>query len=187
MPASSPFDVIALYDFHGNDQDGELAFSAGDMVHVIEKVNDDWLKGETGGQIGAFPCNFVDISIDVINKLPQTVRKVSANKNSKEMHSKPGHTLQCKALFDYNSGVPEDLSFSVGDVIEVHEKISNEWIKGKLHGQVGMFPSAFVEMLEGAQGKIGIETGKKTIFISQFVDLFFVAAASDITLAKKEL
>ena len=56
-----------------------------------------------------------------------------------------------------------------------HEKISDEWIKGKLHGQVGMFPSAFVEMLEGAQEKIGIETGKKTKFISQLVDLFFAA------------
>lgn len=175
MPASSPFDVMALYDFHGNDQDGELVFSAGDMVHVIEKINDDWIKGETGGHTGAFPCNFVDISIDIINKLPQTEINVSANKSRKETHSKPGHTLQCKALFDYNSGVAEDLSFSVGDVIEVHEKISDEWIKGKLHGQVGMFPSAFVEMLEGAQEKIGIETGKKTKFISQLVDLFFAA------------
>jgi len=187
VPASSPFDVMALYDFHGNDQDGELVFSAGDMVHVIEKINDDWLKGETGGHTGAFPCNFVDISIDVINKLPQTEINVSANKDSKETHSKPGHTLQCKALFDYNSGVAEDLSFSVGDVIEVYEKISDEWIKGKLHGQVGMFPSAFVEMLEGAQEKTGIETGKKMIFISQFADLFFVAAASDITIAKKRV
>lgn len=154
---------MALHDFHGNERDGELVFNTGEMIHVVEKINDDWLRGEYHGRTGAFPCNFVDISTDVINKLPLSVeRNVVANKTD-QASSDSGRDLHCKALFDYHSDEPDDLSFNAGDVIKVRKKIGDEWIEGELNGRTGMFPVAYVEMAEDAQGS---QPGKSQLVVS---------------------
>lgn len=136
---------MSLYDFHGNQQDGELVFVAGEIVHVIEKINGDWLRGEYRGRTGAFPCSFVDISTELINKLPQSA---TVPKNDEGESSDSGLDLHCKAMFDYSSDVPDDLSFNTGDVIKVKKKISEEWFEGEINGRVGMFPAAYVEIVK---------------------------------------
>ena len=147
MPESSPFDVMSLYDFHGNQQDGELVFAAGETIHVIEKINDDWLRGEYRERTGTFPCSFVDISTELINKLPQSERNVTVPKSDEGESSDLG-LGHCKALFDYNSGVADDLRFNAGDVIKISKKIGEEWFEGEVNGRVGMFPAAYVEMVK---------------------------------------
>lgn len=52
--------------------------------------------------------------------------------------------IYCKALYDYNSEVPEDLSFSRGDVIKIITKSGNWW-EGEVNGKRGMFPINLVE------------------------------------------
>jgi len=146
--SSSPFDVIALYDFQGNKNDGELVFTAGEMIHVTEKINEDWLKGEVYGQSGSFPCNFVDISADTINTLPRSKSKGSTADSVDHAPEDAKHVVFCKAIYDYSSDVADDLKFSKGDVIQVCKRIGDEWMEGKLHGQVGLFPVAYVEMIE---------------------------------------
>lgn len=51
--------VEALYDY-GGDMEGDLSFSVGDRIEIIEKTEstDDWWKGKIGNQVGMFPCNF---------------------------------------------------------------------------------------------------------------------------------
>ncbi|KAL9972092.1 hypothetical protein ACROYT_G018333 [Oculina patagonica] len=147
-PERSPFDVMALYDFHGNQQDGELVFAAGENIHVIEKIDDDWLRGEYRGRTGAFPCSFVDISTELINKLPQSEQSATVPKSDDGESSDSGIVLHCKALFDYDSEVPDDLSFHAGDVIKIKRKISEEWFEGEINGRVGMFPAAYVEIVK---------------------------------------
>eukprot|EP00049_Salpingoeca_infusionum_P014023 m.261112 g.261112 ORF g.261112 m.261112 type:complete len:588 (-) comp15575_c0_seq2:491-2254(-) len=52
----------ALYDFQGNQQDGELSFSAGDEITVLSKdVGEGWWQGEVKGQQGLFPESYVDL------------------------------------------------------------------------------------------------------------------------------
>lgn len=152
-PSHSPFDVVALYDFQGNKDDGELIFTFGETIYVTEKINDDWLRGESRGQTGVFPCNFVDISTDIINQLPVTVAKAAAAENDESAATDSERVLYCKGMFDYNSDVPSDLSFNTGDVIKVRKKVGDEWIEGELNGRVGMFPSAYVEMMEDTLGE----------------------------------
>ena len=139
---------MSLYDFHGNQKDGELVFAAGEIIHVIAKINDDWLRGEYRERAGAFPCNFVDISTEIINKLPQYEENETVAKSDEGESSDLGLSLHCKALFDYNSDVPDDLSFSAGDVIRIKKEVSEEWFEGELHGKVGMFPAAYVEIIQ---------------------------------------
>ncbi|KAM0751558.1 SH3-domain-containing protein [Meredithblackwellia eburnea MCA 4105] len=49
------------------------------------------------------------------------------------------------AQYDYN-GEAEDLSFKEGDKILVLEKVSDDWWKGELRGQTGLFPSAYASL-----------------------------------------
>lgn len=165
-PESSPFDVMSLYDFHGNQEDGELVFTAGEVIHVIEKINDDWLRGEYLGRTGAFPCRFVDISTELINELPQSEPSETVSESNKGESSELELDLHCKALFDFISDVPDDLSFHVGDIIKIKKKISEEWFEGEINGRVGMFPAAYVEMVKDMPKETS-QLGKLLKFVLQ--------------------
>ena len=163
-----------MYDFDGNEQEGELVFTTGEMIHVTEKINNDWLRGEYRGRTGAFPCHFVDISSDIISELPSSVANVTAPKSDvKTASSDSGRGHRCKALFDYNSDDVGDLSFDTGDVIKVHKRIGGDWIEGELNGRVGMFPSAYVEMVEdeNVPGEKESKQGKRQSFVSNLIPL----------------
>lgn len=50
--------VRALYEFRP-EMPGDLGFSPGDIIKVLQKISDEWLLGELNGQKGQFPANFV--------------------------------------------------------------------------------------------------------------------------------
>ncbi len=52
----------ALFDFDGDVGSGELAFKTGDVITTTEWVNQEWIKGTTGGETGIFPINFVKVT-----------------------------------------------------------------------------------------------------------------------------
>ena len=58
------------------------------------------------------------------------------------MHSGP----YCIAIATFTGETPDDLSFEVGDTIEITERIDSDWLRGTTHGQSGMFPQTFVEI-----------------------------------------
>ena len=51
-----------------------------------------------------------------------------------------------RALHDFPGEEVTDLSFQAGDVIEVVERIDEAWLMGRLNGQEGQFPAAFVDI-----------------------------------------
>ncbi|AGO11155.1 AaceriAFR320Wp [[Ashbya] aceris (nom. inval.)] len=50
-----------------------------------------------------------------------------------------------EAVYTFQAQQPGDLDFKVGEKIEVLEKPSPEWYKGRCNGKVGMFPSNYVK------------------------------------------
>ncbi|RIA90967.1 hypothetical protein C1645_135355 [Glomus cerebriforme] len=62
LPAYSLAIVEAMWDFIGDDV-GDLSFSKGDIVEVVEYVNVDWWKGRIQGtsKIGIFPKIYTKI------------------------------------------------------------------------------------------------------------------------------
>jgi hypothetical protein len=50
------------------------------------------------------------------------------------------------------------LAFSAGEQIVLLERVSAEWLRGQCRGQTGLFPSAFVEIIEDLppQGKFNV-------------------------------
>ena len=55
---------------------------------------------------------------------------------------------RCLARFDYEATEADDLSFVAGDVIRLKECVGDEWLRGELNGKTGVFPVAFVEIIE---------------------------------------
>jgi son of sevenless-like protein len=53
----------------------------------------------------------------------------------------------CQARFDYHSQDPSLLSFSRGDIIEVHTQLTTGWWDGVLNNERGWFPSNYVVQL----------------------------------------
>merc|ERR1719483_798624 len=61
--------------------------------------------------------------------------------------------VQYRALYDYEARNPDELAFSVNDIIMVHPGQDHEpgWLGGELNGKVGWFPEAFAErVVEGS-------------------------------------
>ncbi|PWN52383.1 hypothetical protein IE53DRAFT_403918 [Violaceomyces palustris] len=62
-PAPSASRVRALYDFTPTEP-GELAFSKGDIIRVLDSVYEHWWRGEVRGEAGIFPVNYVEVLPD---------------------------------------------------------------------------------------------------------------------------
>ncbi|XP_041830964.1 GRB2-related adapter protein 2a [Melanotaenia boesemani] len=54
---ASTMQVRALYNFNAEEED-ELAFSAGDIIEVIDRSDPSWWKGRLQGRSGLFPANY---------------------------------------------------------------------------------------------------------------------------------
>jgi signal transducing adaptor molecule len=55
--------VRALYDFAPTEP-GELAFSRGEIIRVLDSVYEHWWRGEVRGETGIFPVNYVEVLPD---------------------------------------------------------------------------------------------------------------------------
>lgn len=51
--------VRALYDFVAQNPE-ELSFKAGDMIILLEVLDENWMNGAVNGREGIFPCNYVE-------------------------------------------------------------------------------------------------------------------------------
>uniref|UniRef100_A0A915PMX3 SH3 domain-containing protein n=1 Tax=Setaria digitata TaxID=48799 RepID=A0A915PMX3_9BILA len=126
-----PFYVRALFDFDSNVA-GDLTFRTNDEIFVTERINNDWLRGSIGKRQGIFPNNYVQ---EITT--PTTI-------NASESRSCVVSPEYITALYDYNSAVEEDLIFKAGDKIEVLEWVSEDWLRGRLNGKIGLVPRTYI-------------------------------------------
>lgn len=97
------------------------------MITITERINNEWLRGEVRGRAGIFPVNYVQFDVGS-STVPQ-----------------PAPQRTAVALYDYNSGVADDLVFKSGDVIAITEEVSSEWLRGQLQGRTGLVPITYVK------------------------------------------
>lgn len=77
--------------------EGELALEDGDVIKLLSRVGNEWLKGELHGKEGIFPAAFVE----VIEDLPED-----------QESSRDTDSMETLAIFDFE-GQDGDLSFQV--------------------------------------------------------------------------
>ncbi|XP_045607993.1 SH3 domain-containing kinase-binding protein 1 isoform X3 [Procambarus clarkii] len=67
-----------------------------------------------------------------------------AGRHSVDQSSQMGGR-RCRVVFSYNPQHDDELTLCVGQTITILQEVEEGWWKGVLDGQVGMFPSNFVE------------------------------------------
>ncbi|XP_076790320.1 SH3 domain-containing protein 21 isoform X3 [Arvicanthis niloticus] len=61
----------------------------------------------------------------------------------------------CKVNFNYSPEQADELKLQTGEILEVIKEIEDGWWLGKKNGQLGAFPSNFVELLDSGPPSLG--------------------------------
>lgn len=149
----------ALHDFSSKEA-GDLSFVAGERIVLLERLNDEWLRGRLdgprAGPEGIFPANYVRIIVP----LPDApVVDVSGDEHVEEQRcdARLGGTvkqpdtggfdgIRSMALYDFQTDVEGDLHFSNGDFVMVMGKLNEDWGYGNRRGCSGQFPLCYVDV-----------------------------------------
>ena len=142
----------AKYRYQGN-RDDELSLEKGDEVIVMEKEADGWWKGRCGTKIGWFPFNYVE---EVAAVEPGS--EVAPEKALREKKFVCGVI----ALYSFNSGNPEELTFQKGDLLDIVDQPAYDpdwWEARKANGSTGLIPRNYVEIVHDAEPVFGTGGG----------------------------
>ncbi|XP_044524715.1 SH3 domain-containing protein 21 [Gracilinanus agilis] len=142
------------------EQPDELQLQAGEVVQVLQEIEDGWWLGKKNGQLGAFPSNFVQeldckasgaVIPDIIpksNGLAQSCPKLTRIQEETPVYLRTINE-SCRVLFDYEPEAPDELALQKGTVVKVLRKITEDpgWWEGEFEGKRGVFPDNFVLLL----------------------------------------
>lgn len=51
------------------------------------------------------------------------------------------------ALYDFEPENPQELEFKEGDIIDLKQKLDDNWFEGTVNGKTGIFPISYVRVL----------------------------------------
>ncbi|XP_061452460.1 CD2-associated protein-like isoform X10 [Rhineura floridana] len=140
-------EVLVLVDFEGQLGD-ELKITAGDIIHKVQLGPEEgWLQGELDGRVGLFPRQFVQeipasLRADGTQRYPRSLRSAHAVKQLPTAKQR-----WCKVTFPYAPAKEDELELSPGEMVQILEEIEDGWWLGRKKGQLGAFPSNFVQEL----------------------------------------
>ncbi|MBZ3870408.1 SH3 domain-containing protein 21 [Sciurus carolinensis] len=127
-------EVLVLAEYHAQKED-ELSLAPGDIVRQVrEGPARGWLLGELRDHCGLFPKRLVQANL---------------------FATEPGHPAKsrgpqrwCKVNFNYSPKQADELKLQAGEIVEMIKEIEDGWWLGTKNGQLGAFPSNFVELLD---------------------------------------
>ncbi|KAF7229701.1 transcript variant X1 [Nothobranchius furzeri] len=86
-------------------------------------------------------------ALDVLSD-QQSILSLQPAEQKQQSEPPPVSGPRCLALFDYEGEEEDELTFSQGDVIVLLEIMGEEWGRGQIHGQAGIFPLNFTDVVE---------------------------------------
>ncbi|XP_056142161.1 SH3 domain-containing protein 21 isoform X2 [Lampris incognitus] len=113
---------------YSRQNEDELELAAGETIEILREIEDGWWMGRKGGQVGAFPSNFV-----------------------KEVFVTPKEC--CQVMFDYTALTEDELDLKKGQLVLIINKETEDdgWWEGELNGRHGFFPDNFVMLIPPVQ------------------------------------
>ncbi|XP_039535009.1 SH3 domain-containing protein 19 isoform X2 [Pimephales promelas] len=125
--------VVARFAFEGGE--GELTFSEGDVITLVEYANEEWGRGILNRQMGIFPLSFIQ---------PTEESDVSPGKPVRES---PGGRSRGRALYEFRPECEDELCLKAGDLVCDLEEIDAEWFVGESGGKRGIVPKNYIQVL----------------------------------------
>lgn len=162
-------DFCKVMHDYDKEQEDELSLLKGETIKIVKEEDEGWWEGQIypNGKQGWFPSNFVEKCDAPYNDNVST--KPEAKKSPSMppfgampipgMGGKPGvpglrkattygvTKVYAKVTFDYEAEKDDELSLTVGEMVEVVKQDADGWWDGILHGKEGAFPSNFVELI----------------------------------------
>ncbi|XP_023614260.1 SH3 domain-containing protein 21 isoform X3 [Myotis lucifugus] len=140
-------EVLVLAGYRAQ-KEGELSLAPGDVVRQVCKgPARGWLRGELGGHCGFFPERLVQEIPETLRGAGEAPRPRCARSRGRPANSRSSPKW-CKVNFSYSPEQADELKLQAGEVVEVIKEIEDGWWLGKKNGQLGAFPSNFVELLD---------------------------------------
>lgn len=147
-------EVLVLAGYHAQ-KEGELSLAPGDVVRQVCKgPARGWLSGELGGHCGLFPERLVQEIPETLRGPGEAPRPRCARRRGRPAKSR-GPQRWCKVNFNYSPEQVDELKLQAGEIVEVIKEIEDGWWLGKKDGQLGAFPSNFVELLDSEPPSLG--------------------------------
>nr|CAD7202169.1 unnamed protein product [Timema douglasi] len=145
----------AVADFSGQ-QSGDLTFQRGELIVGLNQVNSNWWSGKIGDRLGIFPTTYV-WQLD-----SKYLKKTSQNKLVK---------MEARVKLNLKAQLEEEMDLFEGEFITITEIIDKNWYRGFYGSRNGIFPSAYVEVIDSAipctsQTKKIIQEGNNTFSTS---------------------
>ncbi|KAG0057297.1 hypothetical protein BGZ83_000087 [Gryganskiella cystojenkinii] len=156
--------AIVLYSYE-KAEENEMSLIEGEIIYNVTELDVGWWSGESedGQRSGLFPANYVEViehSHDhtaPAHHEEAAVHEHEAAAEESYHHQEPAARAavdvassgkpSAVALYDYNAGEPNEISFSEGDTLTDIEFVTEDWWSGRIHdGSVGLFPSNYVEL-----------------------------------------
>ncbi|KAK4319618.1 hypothetical protein Pmani_009460 [Petrolisthes manimaculis] len=121
-------------------QPGDLGLVRGDYVIGLNEIDESWWCGEANGKKGIFPRNFVwPINKDIMQIENTSERPVK---------------MRAKVNMSIRAQLPDELDLYAGDIVNITHIIDKDWYRGESNGAMGIFPSTFVDLLEGEEDNV---------------------------------
>lgn len=167
LSSISPNQVKALYDFKGGD-DGELPFTAGDVIEVTDTcddmTNDAWWEGTClrTGEKGSFPVVFVQGWQNVTGV--QSSGNGAAKKHASPLSAVPVLSNEptarsgfpVRVVYEYEATCDGELTLIPGEIIRVitTDTGAEAWWEGTGSRGTGQFPKDYTEEVTEAEASI---------------------------------
>lgn len=101
-----------------------LLFQKGDLVYLLQQVDDEWYFGRILDQEGIFPVSKLDIQVPLAP-----------------------HEDDVRALYEFAPQMSGDLPLQPGCIVRVVGRHTKDWLIGKVGNLTGIFPENFVDRI----------------------------------------
>eukprot|EP00051_Salpingoeca_urceolata_P013952 m.176761 g.176761 ORF g.176761 m.176761 type:complete len:559 (-) comp17952_c3_seq2:882-2558(-) len=140
------------------EKDDELTVKEGDIIENVNQQDGGWWEGDFNGKRGWFPDNFVEVMEEAALPTkaavapPPAAAAPTPTPAPAPAASEPAGK-KAKVTFDYTAANEDELTLAVGQIVTVLAQEEEGWWDGELDGKRGVFPSNFVELVEGDEPK----------------------------------
>jgi len=146
--------AFAIYDYDAANPD-EISMREGDEISIIEPDDGSgWIKIRFNSNQGLVPANYIETasSEEAAIDLPAEDGSYMSGSPASPITDHVESSVEVAepveyvtAIYDFEGQSAEELSLKEGDCIILLSKDEGGWWHGKLNGQIGIFPSNYVE------------------------------------------